>query len=370
VWVYLFFFLRGCLDVFGASARPLPEFFPSVSILKPVKGADPEMYGAFASHCSQDYPGEYEIVFGVQSMEDPAVEAVERLRQEFPERSIRIVLCADSLGTNGKVSNLVQMLAEAKFDHVLIDDSDIHVSRDYLRSVMASFAWPSKSSRPVGMVTALYRGRPHGTLGSRLEALGISTDFMAGVLTSRWLEKGTRFGLGSTLACTREALDAIGGLLPLVDHLADDYELGARIARAGFGVEIAREVVETSVPAYSFKQFWTHQLRWSRGIRDARPLGHLGLAVTFGVPWALANLVASAGSLDSIALLSCMVCVRVAVALIVGVAIVGDSNVLGDLWLLPLRDCVALAVWLWSYAGDSVMWRGERFRLRKGKLVR
>ena len=220
------------------------------------------------------------------------------------------------------------------------------------------------------MVTALYRGEPHGTLGSRLEALGISTDFMPGVLTSRWLEKGIHFGLGSTLAFTREALDAIGGLLPLVDRLADDYELGARIAQAGFRVEIAREVVETSVPAYTLRQFFAHQLRWARGIRDARPLGYFGLLVTFGVPWALANAIASAASLDSIALLSCMACVRVAVALVVGVATLGDGNVLRDLLLLPLRDCIALGVWFWSYADDHIVWRGERFRLRRGKLIR
>ena len=368
--VYSLLVLRAARAYSKSSRIALPAFYPSVSILKPVKGVDAEMYAAFASHCAQDYAGEYEIIFGVHTMEDAAVEAVQRLQREFPQQSIRIVVCPQSLGANGKVSNLAQMLAEARFEHFLINDSDIHVSRRYLRNVMAVFALPGKTSKPVGMVTALYRGEPHGTLGSRLEALGISTDFMPGVLTSRWLEKGIHFGLGSTLAFTREALDAIGGLLPLVDRLADDYELGARIAQAGFRVEIAREVVETSVPAYSFRQFLAHQLRWARGIRDARPLGYFGLLVTFGVPWALANVIASAASLDSIALLSCMVCVRVAVALVVGVATLGDSNVLRDLLLLPLRDCIALGVWFWSYADDRITWRGERFLLRKGKLVR
>ncbi len=353
-----------------ASRVALPAFTPPVSILKPVKGLDPEMYDAFVSHCRQNYAGEYEILFGVHSMDDPAAEAVQRLQQQFPERNIRIVLCPKVLGTNGKVSNLVQMLEQARFDHLLIDDSDIHVPPNYLTSVMACFALPGKNPKSVGMVTALYRGRSHGTLGSRLEALGISTDFMAGALTSRWLEKGLRFGLGSTLAFTRQALEAIGGMLPLVDYLADDYELGARIAHAGFRVEIAPTVVETSVPAYRFRQFLRHQLRWARGIRDARPLGYLGLLVTFGIPWALANVISSAGSLDSLALLSCMLCVRVAVALTIGVAVLGDRGVLRDLWLLPLRDCIALGIWFWSYADDHVLWRGERFSLRKGKLTR
>ncbi|MEO6964842.1 MAG: glycosyltransferase, partial [Acidobacteriaceae bacterium] len=204
----------------------LPAFFPSVSILKPVKGLDPDMYAAFASHCGQDYPGEYEILFGVRSMEDAAVEAIERLQHEFPEQAIRIVVCPQALGANGKVGNLAQMVAEARYEHLLINDSDIRVSPNYLRNVMPVFATVSKTGKPVGMVTALYRGRSHGTsetlgklgtLGSRLEALGIATDFMPSVLTARWLERGLRFGLGSTLAVTREALNAIGGLRPLVD---------------------------------------------------------------------------------------------------------------------------------------------------------
>lgn len=367
---YSLLVFRAARSYSRASRVALQAFSPPVSILKPVKGLDPEMYAAFASHCRQNYAGEYEILFGVHSMEDPAAEAVQRLQQEFPEQSIRIVLCPKVLGTNGKISNLVQMLEQARFDYLLINDSDIHVAPNYLSGVMACFALPGKEPKPVGMVTALYRGRPHGTLGSRLEALGISTDFMAGALTSRWLEKGLRFGLGSTLALTREALHAIGGMLPLVDHLADDYELGARIAYAGFRVEIAPTVVETSVPAYPFRQFLIHQSRWARGIRDARPLGYLGLLVTFGIPWALANVISSAGSLDSFALLSCMLCVRVAVALTIGVAVVGDRGVLRDLWLLPLRDCIALGIWFWSYADDHVDWRGERFSLHKGKLTR
>ncbi len=350
--------------------QPLPAFFPAVSILKPVKGVDPEMYEAFASHCRQDYPGEFEILFGAGSMEDPAVALIERLQGEFPQQQIRLLICPEVLGANGKVSNLVHMVAEARYDHLLINDSDIRVTPHYLRHVMPAFSLPSGTGKKVGMVTALYRGHSHGTLGSRLEALGISTDFIPGALTARWMEKGLRFGLGSTLAMTREALDAIGGLLPLVDHLADDYELGARIYRAGFRVELAREVVETSIPAYTFSQFLAHQLRWARGVRDARPLGYFGLLVTFGLPWAIANVFASAASLDSIALLSVMLCVRFAMALSIGVGVLGDRATMRDLWLLPLRDGVALGVWFWSFADDAVVWRGERFHLRGGKLIR
>jgi ceramide glucosyltransferase len=368
--VYSIFVFRAARAYTRSLRLPLPAFYPPVSILKSVKGVDPEMYAAFASHCRQDYLGECEILFGASSMEDPAVSLIQQLQREFPQQQIRLLICPEALGTNGKISNLAQMVAEARYEHLLINDSDIRVTPYYLSHVMPSFAMPSDTGKKVGMVTALYRGHAHITLGSRLEALGISTDFMPGALTARWMEKGLRFGLGSTLAMTREALDAIGGLLPLVDYLADDYELGARIFQAGYRVELAREVVETSIPAYNYPDFLAHQLRWARGVRDARPLGYFGLLLTFGLPWAIANVIASAASLDSIALLSVMLCVRFAMALSIGVGVLGDQGTIRDLWLLPLRDIVALGVWFWSFADDTIVWRGERFHLRRGKLIR
>jgi len=368
--LYCFLIFRA-VRAYARSVRgALPDFYPPVSILKPVKGMDPEMYAAFASHCGQDYPGGYEILFGVHSANDPAVAAIEQLQREFPGERIRLLMCPQLPATNGKVSTLAQMLPEAQYEHLLINDSDIHVTPHYLRRTLPLFAVESAKKKPVGVVTALYRGRSHSTLGSRLEALGISTDFMPGVLTARWMERGLRFGLGSTLAVTRTALRAIGGFSPLADHLADDYEVGARIHRAGYRVELGREVVETTVPPYRFSAFLEHQLRWARAVRASRPWGYLGLLMTFGLPWALAYVVASAASLESISLLIVMICVRVAVALTVGAAILGDRFAVRDLWLVPLRDFVALGVWFWSFGGDHIVWRGEKFLLRGGKLVR
>ena len=246
---------------------PLAVFAPGVSILKSLKGLDPGMMEAFRSHCRQSYAGEFELLFGVSSLDDPAVSAVEQLKAEFPERPIRLVECPERLGTNGKVSTLVQLSAHARHDFLLINDSDITVSPRYLERVMACFAPATKAADmvqlPVGMVTALYRGRAHGTLGSRLEVLGIATDFMAGVLLSKMIEGGLQYGLGSTLAVSREALEKAGGLLPLVDYLADDYELGARVAKAGYRVALNAEVVETGIPAYGWSGFVDHQLRWA-----------------------------------------------------------------------------------------------------------
>ena len=365
----LFYYIAAlwCARSFVRGRTPSSTFAPPVSILKPVKGLDPGMYEAFASHCRQDYPPEYEILFGVSSLDDPAVPAIERLQSEFPDRNIRLLQTPEQLGPNGKMGNVVQLAPQARYEYLLVNDSDIHVSPRYLARVMSEFATPQKG-KPVGLVTAPYRGLSHGTLGSKLEALGISTDFFPGVLTSLKLDGEIRFGLGSTLAVSRPALDAIGGFAHLVHSLADDYELGHRIAQAGFAVALTREVVDTSVPAYTLAGFFSHQLRWARAIRDSRKLGYLGLIFTFGLPWAIFNVIASGFALESIALLSLTCLARVTVALSVGVGILNDRQVLSDLWLLPLRDLFALWTWIWSFAGNTVTWRGETFTLENGKL--
>jgi len=279
------------------------------------------------------------------------------------------MVCAKNLGANIKVSNLTQMLVEAKYDRVLVNDSDIRVQLDYLRRVMAPLADPQ-----VGLVTCLYRGVPGRTLGSRLESIGISTDFSAGVLAARTLEGGIHFGLGSTLAFRRSDLAAIGGFEALVDYLADDYEIGRRMAKRGLRVRLSDVVVETYLPAYTLRQFVDHQLRWGRTVRNARGWGYLGLVLTFGVPWALLSgllsLSLSRGILAAWAPLVAVIGLRVAVALLVGWSVVRDRQLLALLPLLPLRDVAALLVWIASLAGHTVVWRGDSFRLKNGKLAR
>jgi ceramide glucosyltransferase len=357
---------------------PLAAFSPGVSILKSLKGLDPGMIDAFRSHCRQTYGGDVEMLFGVSSLTDPAVAAVEQLQKEFPAQSIQLIQCPTLLGTNGKVSTLVQLAAHASHNLLVVNDSDITVSPRYLERIMAHFAPPLNQSFPaprpgtaqkeVGLVTALYRGRAHRTLPSRLEALGIATDFQAGVLLSRMIEGGLRYGLGSTLAVSRKALDKIGGLLPLVDHLADDYELGARVDRAGYRVALSAEVVETAIPAYSWRSFVDHQLRWARTVRDARPWGYAGLIFTQGLAWALLNVLASGLSPLSLWLLGLSFFLRLGGAMMVGAEVLGDHQVLPSLWLLPLRDLVAMGIWVAGFAGNTIVWRGERFLLKDGKL--
>jgi ceramide glucosyltransferase len=347
----------------SARRAPLPAFAPGVSILKSLKGLDPNMLDAFRSHCRQSYAGEYELLFGVSSLDEPAVAAVEQLKLEFPSHSIRLIECPASLGTNGKVSNLVQLSTHARFPYLLINDSDIAVSPRYLERVMAHF-----SQAQVGLVTALYRGRAHSTLPSRLEALGIATDFQAGVLLSRMIEGGLHYGLGSTLAVSRAALEKIGGLEALVNYLADDYELGARISRSGYRIALSAEVVETAISAYAWRGFIDHQLRWARTVRDARPWGYAGLVFTHGLAWALLNVVASGLSPLSLWLLALSLFLRLSLAMTVGAQVLADHQVLPNLWLLPFRDLVAIAIWAFGFAGNTIVWRGERFELKDGKL--
>jgi ceramide glucosyltransferase len=345
------------------SVRPT-DALPPVSILKPLKGTDPDIYESFRSHCLQDYP-ECEIIFGVSDPDDPAVASVKQLQREFPERTIRLVVSPNQLGPNVKVSNLEQMLPAARYQHLLVNDSDIRVEPDYLRRIMSPLA-----DEGVGMVTCLYRGVAAPTLGSRLESLGISTDFCAGVLVARQLEGGIRFGLGSTLAFRRADLERIGGFKSIADFLADDYELGRRISGLGLQVVLSGVVVETHLPAYDLAGFLSHQLRWARGVRDARVGGYIGLVSTYGLMWALLALVAAQAAPWSWAFVGGTVLLRLAVALSVGSAVLQDRHLPGNLWLLPIRDLVAVAVWVASFAGHTVTWRGERFELKKGRLIR
>ncbi len=343
--------------------RSTPAFAPGVSVMKSLKGFDPGMLDAFRSHCTQEYAGDYELLFGVSSMDDPAVVAVQQLKAEFPARTIHLIACPERLGTNGKVSTLAQLAPHARYEYLLINDSDITAGPRYLEQVMSCFA-----REDVGLVTALYRGQAHGTLASRMEALGIATDFQASVLLSKMVEGGLHYGLGSTLAVRRAALEKAGGLIALVNHLADDYEMGARVDKAGYRVELSAAVVETAVPAYRWRGFVEHQLRWLRTVRDARPGGYAGLLLTHGLAWALLNVVASGVSPVSLWLLAMSFFLRIGLAMTVGAEVLGDRQVLALLWLLPVRDVIAIGLWVAGFAGNTIVWRGERFALRDGKL--
>lgn len=337
---------------------------PPVSILKPLKGVDPEMWDSICSHGEQDYP-EFQIIFGISDPEDPAIALVRKLQAKYPNRQIDLIDCRRILGTNVKVSNLVQMLPAARHEIVLVSDSDIRVPKDYLRRVVAPLRDDS-----VGLVTCLYRGIAGGSLGSHLEALGISMDFVPGVLSARLVESGLHFALGSTMVFRRRDLEAVGGFEILVDYLADDYELGRRISEGGKRVELSDVTVDTFLPAYSFRQFVDHQLRWARTIRDARRWGYLGMALTFGLPWSIALLLVARGAAWVWALCAVTLAARVGVGLATSLAVLHDSLARRNIFLLPLRDLIAPVVWTASFAGHRIHWRGDVFYLKDGRLTR
>ncbi len=369
----LFFYSLSVLGLisFLKVKRATPAQFPPVSILKPLKGIDPQIWESFRSHCEQDYP-EYELIFGVSEKDDPAIELVRRLQSEYPNRRIELVVCEKILGANVKVSNLAQMLPAAHHEILLVNDSDIRVPPDYLRRVVSSLAGEGARSTQaqVGLVTCLYRGIAANTLGSRLEALGIATDFVPGVLSARVLEGGVRFALGSTMVFRKADLAAIGGFEVLLDYLADDYELGRRICATGKPVELSDGVVETFLPAYSFRQFLNHQMRWWRTIRDARRGGYAGLPFTFGLPWAIATVLVGRGAEWAWLLFAVTAAARLAVGLVAATAVLQDRQPLANIFLLPIRDLIAPLLWMAGLVGNRIHWRGDEFAVKNGRLER
>jgi ceramide glucosyltransferase len=359
-------FLRDKRNKLEAPLQGIP--LPPISILKPLKGVDPGIWESLCSHCEQDYP-EFQLIFGVGGPSDPAIQIVRKLQAKYPKLPIELIVCDRILGANIKVGNLAQMLPVARHELLLVNDSDIRVPSNYLRNVASPLADDS-----VGLVTCLYRGVAAPTFGSHLEALGIGTDFVPGVLSARFIEKGLHFGLGSTLAFRRRELGTIGGFEALLDYLADDYELGRRIAATGKRIELSATIVTTFLPAYTMREFFRHQLRWSRTIRDARRWGYAGLLFTFGLPWALLTLLAAQGATWAWALLAMTFAVRFAVGFVAAV-IVLDGRQDGrqffrDVLLLPLRDLIAPLIWALSFAGNKIFWRGDWFILKDGRLFR
>lgn len=325
----------------------LADYTPPVSILKPIRGRDARFYEAIRSHAIQRYP-EFELIFGASDPKDSALADIERLRTEFPQLPIRVVSTAND-APNGKVGSLEILAREARYDVLLVNDSDILVEPDYLARVAGMLA-----DKNVGLVTCLYRGRG-SSIASRAEALGIATEFAPSVLVARLIAAGG-FALGSTMALRVADLKSIGGFAAIREYLADDYQLGARIAALGKHVALSDSVVETNLGAGSWADVWKHQIRWSRTIRVSRPAGYFGYLVTQVTFW---SIIAAGCGYWRIAL-AC-----VAVRLTAAVAAMGAIGFMraSQLPLVPLRDLFGLAVWGAGMVGREVEWRGIRYRL-------
>ncbi|MGB7435339.1 MAG: bacteriohopanetetrol glucosamine biosynthesis glycosyltransferase HpnI [Candidatus Acidiferrum sp.] len=342
--------------------KPISEFCRPVSIIKPVRGIDFATYENFRSFCLQNY-GDYEILFCVNEMSDPAVAVIHRVMAEFPQRPIRILTGAAQVGANRKVNNLALLTKEAQHEFLVQSDGDVRVGANYLKEVLAPFADPA-----VGVVSCFYRGIAEPSLEAELEALGAATDFFAGALVADWME-GVTFALGASVATTKTWLRKIGGYEGFANFLADDYEIGNRVHQAGGKVLLSREVVWTMYPAMSFREFWEHQVRWARTVKLVRPASFFGLIVTHGLPWAVAAAVVAQNTWISVGYLGAYVVLRLMVAWVVGVWGIGDDVVQRKLWLVPVRDAIHFFVWLAGFTSNRVKWGGTEYEIRRGKMT-
>jgi ceramide glucosyltransferase len=343
-------------------ARVLPDYTPSVSLLKPVRGVDFGSYENFASFCQQAYP-DYEILFAVNDDGDPAVPVIRRIIADFPARKIRLFADAEHLGANRKVNKLARLAREAQYDVLVLTDGDVRAGPQFLRQVIAPLA-----DSKVGAVTCFYRGIAEQNLGAEIEAIGASSDFFAGVLMAEWTE-GITFALGASIATSKEWLGKMGGFEAIADTLADDYELGNRIAKAGGKVVLSSETVWTMYPAQMLRSFWDHQVRWARTVRLCRPLSYMGLLLTQGLPWVvLAALVAPARWIAVVYLLAYFI-LRFAMAWTVGIWGVEDEVLRRKFWLVPLWDAIHFVVWLASFGSNHIRWGGVEYAIRQGRMV-
>ena len=343
-------------------AKMVPEYRPPVSILKPVHGVDFATYDNFASFCRQNYP-DYEILFCVNELSDSAVPVIQKVAADFPQRRIRILSDAPQFGTNRKVNNLALLAKEAQHEILVQSDGDVRVGPDYLKEVVAPFKDPG-----VGVVSCLYRGIAEPNLGAELEAVGAASDFFAGALVADWKE-GVTFALGASVATTKSWLAKIGGYESLANLLADDYEIGNRVHRAGGKVLLSREIVWTMYPAQNFRGFWEHQVRWARTVRAVRPASFLGLLVTHGLPWAIAAALVAPSAWFTVAYPLGYLVLRILMAWVVGVWGVGDEVLRRRLWLVPLRDAIHFCVWLAGFTSNRVTWGGVEYEIRGGKMT-
>ena len=344
--------LFALIAAFAHRAKSVPhsaDAAPGISILKPVYGADPEFYEAIRSHATQHYP-EFEILFGIHAANDSARPFIDRLIAEFPNVSIRLIICSEE-APNAKVGTLMDLARAARYPILIVNDSDITVPPGYLRDVTAPLADPG-----IGLVTCLYRAEADNWPG-RFEALAIATEFAPSTLVAPFVGV-SEFGLGSTLAFRRRDLDRIGGFAAIADYLADDYQLGRQIHQLGLRNVISPVVVSTRLSADTWGYAWRHQLRWARTIRLSRGGGYAGLPVTFATLWAVI-----AGACGMWWLAAAVLTVRFAMALFNGGVVLGSADVWKYFYAIPFRDLWGVAIWAAGLSGNEVDWRGRRLRL-------
>src|SRR5882724_4435012 len=347
----------------NAKDRLLPNsaFTLPVSNLKPVRGLDPEAYKNFGSYCRQDYP-DYELIFCVSDENDAAVPVLEKLMRDFPERRIRVLYGSGRDAINDKVAKLVRMVNEAQNEVLVINDSDVRVEPNYLRTVVAPLRDPK-----VGGVTCLYVSTQDKTFTQHLQSIGMYSDFYPGVLVARQLD-GIKFTLGPTIVTTRAHLAAFGGYQAIENKPADDLLVGRLIAQQGLQVELLPYAVQT-VPDYdSPRALFSKRLRWMTVMRHMRPWGHVGLAFTQGLPWCLAVALTYPSAIG-LAYVGLNLAFRVAMTWLVGVWGLHQRGLWKWMPLIVVWDATAFVIWLLTFGRNSIRWRNVDYRIQEGMLV-
>ena len=359
---YQLFQLFAAWRFFRRWQRPVAaNHLPPVTVLKPLKGPGVDLYANLASFCRQDYPT-YQIVFGVEDVRDPAVAVVHQLRRDFPDRDIALSV-GHMPGANRKIANLRHMMRHARHATLVLSDSDIRVRRDYLRAMVAPLADPG-----VGLTTCLYRGAGRFGLPSVLESLFINTDFIPMVLAAQIVQR-FEYAYGASIALRREALDRIGGFAPLADYLADDYQLGNRVAKAGYRLVLLPYVVETVLDSVRVSDVWRHLLRWARTYRVCQPVPWFFTIVTHTVLWGVLALMVSRGSVSGWAMLGLALATRLG-SLAGIMRLLGERDTVRHLWLVPAKDLFNSVMWAAAFLGREVNWSGQILRVqRDGRMV-
>jgi len=352
----------------AARRRKLPPaaFTPPVSLLKPLHGSEPDLESHLQSFFEQEYP-KYEIIFCARSEQDPGLEVARRVAARYPAIRSKFVCSGSAPYANAKVWSLERMQSVAAHRFFVISDSDVSVTPDYLRAVVAPFA-----DERVGMVTCLYRGVAGSSFWSQLEAVGMSVEMSAGVLVAEMLE-GMKFALGPTMVVRRDSLDEAGGFRAIGPYHADDFMLGNRISATGQRVVLSTHTIEHHVLNSSFLPSVLHQIRWMKSTRFSRPKGHFGTALTFSMPYGL--LAAGVALAFHRPLLGAMLFLwswasRVALGALVGRMVVAEPRLLRSALLYPLRDLLGFCYWVASYVSNQVKWRGEVYNLLQDGFMR
>lgn len=339
------------------------DFFPPISILKPVRGLDPEPYQNFASFCLQEYP-KYEIVFCVGAEDDPVMPALERLKLNFPESRIRILFGSGRKATNDKVAKLARLVSEAEYEHLVISDSDVRVRPDYLRRIVAPL-----SDHSVGAVTCLYVSTGETSLIDELQTIGMISDFYPGLFVAKQLD-GVKFALGPTIATTRSRLAEFGGYQSIENKPADDLLVGRLISEQGYRINLSSYTIET-VPDYqSLSELLGKRMRWLVVMRHMRPWGHLGLVFTQGLAWSIVGALVISDITSQLLFLGTYLTLRIAMVWSVGSWGLGRrSGLVKTLPLIIAWDLIAFALWVVSFSRKTVTWRGGEYYIRDGMLV-